>query len=480
MKNLCDKPMNLKLEKIISGLTYLFVFLLSWQTVWIFDERFIGGAKWQWGTGQIYGTEVLLWIILLLYLFNIQYSVFNIKKILNIKYLILKHKLKAGLILSIWLFIFYSGLSILWSAAKWPAYYNWFHLLEGAALFFLIIASRIDWKKIMLALALSGSAQALLACWQFFSQTIAANKWLGLAAHQASEAGTIVVQGNFGRYLRAYGTFAHPNILGGFLAVSFLSVLILYFANLKNLYPLNDLRRVWRAWCYDLLLIVSALVLLAGLFFSFSRSAWIALAVAAIFYIIFKLKDRNLFKANIRGAVKICLPILIMLGCLLYIYWPLVFSRVDLSGRLEAKSVQQRLDYYGQAGDVIANHWLLGTGLGNYTYALYRQNPQAPGWSFEPVHNIYLLLFAELGIVGFLIYLFFLAFFIFNIKYSILNINTNSKSIKSVKSSGVYLLAIIIICFFDHYFWTQYVGIILGWLVLALSVKIDNDYEKNI
>ena len=105
--------------------------------------------------------------------------------------------------MSIWLFIFYSGLSIIWSAEKWPAYYLWLHWLEGAALFLVLIRSKIEAQKILWALSLSGAIQAIMAIGQFLAQSVPANKWLGIAAHSAGSLGEMTLIAGGERWLRA-------------------------------------------------------------------------------------------------------------------------------------------------------------------------------------------------------------------------------------------------------------------------------------
>ena len=56
--------------KIISLLinygTLIFVFLLPWQVRWIYHEAILNGQIWEYGRFSLYGTEILLILILLL------------------------------------------------------------------------------------------------------------------------------------------------------------------------------------------------------------------------------------------------------------------------------------------------------------------------------------------------------------------------------------------------------------------------------
>ena len=56
------------LKRLNQTLIGLFIFLLPWQTAYIFNSQNINGAKWQYGSGLIFVTEILLWLIAILQL----------------------------------------------------------------------------------------------------------------------------------------------------------------------------------------------------------------------------------------------------------------------------------------------------------------------------------------------------------------------------------------------------------------------------
>ncbi|MFZ1735534.1 MAG: hypothetical protein WAU31_01215, partial [Candidatus Moraniibacteriota bacterium] len=47
-------------ERVKNFLWYTFVFLLPWQTVWIFREVFVDGEKWQYATIGMYVSDIVL------------------------------------------------------------------------------------------------------------------------------------------------------------------------------------------------------------------------------------------------------------------------------------------------------------------------------------------------------------------------------------------------------------------------------------
>ncbi len=56
------------LQKILTYFVKLFLLLLPFQTVWIYDEMFLNGVKSQWGTSGFYVTEGLLWVSIILFI----------------------------------------------------------------------------------------------------------------------------------------------------------------------------------------------------------------------------------------------------------------------------------------------------------------------------------------------------------------------------------------------------------------------------
>jgi len=131
---------------------------------------------------------------------------------------------------------------------------------------------------------------------------------------------------------------------------------------------------------------------------------------------------------------------------------------------LEVNSIELRFTFTEQAMQLIKNDLWTGTGIGSYTLGVYQQiNSTWPGYYYQPVHNIYLLILAELGIFGFVIFGLILLLLLYNLKASATSLE---KTIMTLM-----LVAILIISLFDHYFWTLYSGLLMLWIILALNLK---------
>lgn len=422
------------MTKLFEKLVLLFLFLIPLSTVYIFDEKFSGGEKWQFGTGAIYATELLLWLIFAIFI------IIQIKtgKIIALAALTTKFKTPdyrlviTGLI---WLFIFYAGLNILWASDKSTATYLWIHLLEAGSLFFILLISQINTKKIAGALLLSGAIQALFASQQFFSQKIVGQKWLGLVARTPDQLGGLVIEADGGRWLRASGTFNDPNLLSGFLALTLIAGCYFYTHT-----------------TYKKITLALITLTTYGLFFTFSRGSLIALTIGLLIWLLGQ-------ATTWRKSIPPVATIILTLVTLTIIFSPLVFSRANPTGRLEQKSIQERSTQNMTAVNIFKQHPLFGIGYNNYTYILMQRQPGLPAYRYQEVENNYLLLLTELGLVGFLIYLFLILLL-------------SWQTIRTRNYWGLALfVAILTLGIFYHYVYSQFSGLILLWLVFFLTLN---------
>ena len=198
---------------------------------------------------------------------------------------------------------------------------------------------------------------------------------LALEVNQAGAA-RIVTEGV--NWLRAYGLTFHPNVLGGFLVVG----LLLGLPLLGRLY-------IQPVWC----------LLGLGLILSFSRSAWLAAGITIPFVIIwFYIRQPNLRR-----------PLGYILGSTLFIsilalgiFWNSFISRLNpLSSMVEFTSITGRGELLRIAFQTIAEQPLFGVGPGNFPIAVI--NSQAPA-NPHYVHNVALLLAAEIGVVALILW----------------------------------------------------------------------------
>lgn len=436
-----------KIKTIIEYGFYLFIFLLPWQTRLIWQDAYLNKYVWEYGRLSLYGTEILLWLVLFLYSFWL----FKTRRLRKLQFSEFLARLKKPEVLIYWLlvlFLLIAGLSVIWSLNAQLAYHSWFFLIEAGAMLAMVLVFSFKLQKIAIVWVGSAAIQGVFAIWQFFVQYTFANKWLGLAEHFSTVGGSIILQTESERWLRTYGSLPHPNILAGFLVIGLLFLIYLAF--------------IAKDRGQRLFVLVSLVAIMPALFFTFSRSAWIALITSLVVLSFWLFKHKHYLWQN--TFFKILLLILIIFSVLGFNLREPLMTRITGEQDLEIASINLRVAFTKQAWELIQGSPVKGTGIGNYTLGVFQKiNGSWPGYYYQPVHNIYLLILAELGIFGAMVFgviiillLWFLA-------------KTASSLEKII--SFLALFSILIIGLFDHYFWSLYFGIIVFWLILALNLK---------
>lgn len=134
---------------------------------------------------------------------------------------------------------------------------------------------------------------------------------------------------------------------------------------------------------------------------------------------------------------------------------------------LNNKSISARLEFYGDAIELIRENWLLGLGGGGWA-SLY-QSVQERFYTARDVHNHYLQVFVEAGILGFLAYLSLVVFSVLNPLISFFKTRDDRyRMYLSGILCGFFSLAFHSVMDFDM----SYTSIgLLFWMLIALSMS---------
>lgn len=422
-------------KRLIAYSFYSFVFLLPWQT-----KLILRGDVVNFREISLYISTVFLIISLfLLFFYKIKWTKDETRV--------------SGLWLSLTGLEVFILLSFFFASDQVLAFYHYVLILLGIGLFYLLREgndkyqyeeSILDETKIIYTFLVSIFFQASLGIYQFLSQSAFAWKYLGLAEHNPNVLGTAVVESVSGRWLRAYGGFDHPNVFGGVLAITLL-VAVYLLARKKVIRSKTEMSG-------SLLLFVFYFVGLLALFFTFSRAAYLAFFVGLICLLIINIRQKDHW---ILGRFLALVFFSVVMAVLIaFPYRDLLMTRGSGESRLERKSFDERIEYTYQAKEVISQHWLTGVGTGNYTnYLEIRDQSSKDSWSYQPVHNFFLLLWAEAGIGA----LFSVLVFFYYLK-------------KDRRTSFFWAVfpAVIVLMLFDHWFLTLPFGVIFLFLVLGL------------
>ncbi len=200
---------------------------------------------------------------------------------------------------------------------------------------------------------------------------------------------------------RASGTFTHPNILGGFL---FCSVLASFYLFMKT------------ETKSKLVLLISIIFLqVFTLYVAFSRSAILALVLATFIwgFLQFKtiIKHRDFRSPAFYRFIILASAILVSSLFCIGIFYSQLIARGGIINynAVTTYADSERIQYLKMAIDMIEEHPLLGIGFNNFQ--LY-EDPIQPGYPghvfFSKVHNIYLLIASEMGLISVGLFLLFI------------------------------------------------------------------------
>ena len=229
--------------------------------------------------------------------------------------------------------------------------------------------------------------QSSVALGQFVFQRDLVLAWLGEPPLDRQLAGVSVVMRGAERWLRAYGLTNHPNILAGTLAPLLLLLLVLA----------RDLPSRQRRFLPPLFALGCA-----ALFATLARWAAVCFALGVGLNLLPWLADglRRRRWTVAPWAAALALAAGLAIGLMFVIYGDAVVGRaVALESPVESRSLWERGRDTEIAVHLRAERPLPGVGLGRYlTYARALDR-----WA-ETVHNIPLLMGAEMGLLGLLLW----------------------------------------------------------------------------
>ena len=256
--------------------------------------------------------------------------------------------------------------------------------------------------------------------------------------------------------LRPYGTFPHPNVLAGYLLVGM--ILILY--RIKN-YESRIMNHG------KTLLIFSMIAGTIGLLLTMSRIAiilWLFIVgFHGVTHVIKKIKNAKPVIHDSLFIIRI-LVVLVFIGSI-FMLSPLGHRFTNL--KLADESIVVRQELIKSSLLMIKENLFLGVGLNNFLIEL-------PGYQkinnyfldLQPVHNIFLLVATETGLIG----LVFFLWFMFKTYQRIMNHELRIKDKNPIihNSKFIILTAVLILGLFDHYFLTLQQGQLLFSFILGL------------
>ncbi|OGC60043.1 hypothetical protein A2890_02570 [candidate division WWE3 bacterium RIFCSPLOWO2_01_FULL_53_14] len=394
------RKLEFSTRKVPTILILLFSFILilfpsNLAKHFIFSQSYVLGLLIDYLSPALYLTEILVVLLLLLSLPQLLRRKFSPSPK---KLLILGGIFLAALLPSVW-----QGSFDLIGIWRWLELALWL----GFGFWVAVFVGEKGQKNVFSLLGIAVFWVSLLALGQFLTQHSIFGYWfLGEPELSPSLGGMALGSWGGKEVLRAYGTFPHPNVLGGIL-----SVILVWLAGQKR----------WATFGAGA----------GAVLFSLSKTAWVSLLGGL--GVFFLLSFKSLFPSV--AAVT--------LGD-----WQL---RDDYS-------VTRRIELLESAGEMVKSSPWVGVGLGQFTRTLPDFGiPTGLSLFVQPAHNIFALVAAESGVLALMAFL-ALLFFAFR------------QTIRHRQWwLTISLIQLFFLGMFDHYLYTLPQGLFLFSLVLGLS-----------
>ncbi len=246
--------------------------------------------------------------------------------------------------------------------------------------------------------------------------------------------------------LRPYATLPHPNVLAGQIALLLPFIVYCFYMQRGNNWKIIYLT-IYCVFLSALILTMSRATIIASYLAVFTTSVWV-------------LNKHKKKLKSIMLAVSIFSTILI---------FPISLYRFESLFNLNDSSIVERLSLVKASSRILFNNSLFGVGLNNFIFYLpttLKNTSTTP--LLQPVHNTYLLVLVELGLVGlfFLMYLLLLCYK-----------RTLIKKFPTNMLFFITLMQVIIILSIDHYLYTLWQGQLLFTILIAFMISKETRYE---
>ncbi len=285
--------------------------------------------------------------------------------------------------------LLFVGVNIVLAGNRWEAGYKWVRIGQWAITFgiFKLQSSNFNIKKML---------EWIIPCWVVVEAFLVVGQvvmghnvggifyWLGERRFSFNTIGIAQMSWWGNGVVRAYGTFSHPNSLAGFTLISWL-----LWSRYQNLQSSNfnlQKKTIW--WVVNWLMIL--IMVLAG-----SRIVWLIL-LAKLLITNYQLLITNK-KKKIGWGVAVVGMILILVGYLGN------KGNQGILGGWDTESLSKRLELNLVALGMIKENPLFGVGAGNFLNKLPEYQQAYRFYWLQPVHNIFLLAWSEVGSLGIII-----------------------------------------------------------------------------
>lgn len=387
-------------------LTILWLLLIPTQLgrhFWL-DESSVMGVRIDFLSIILYATDIA-WFLWILNKLRVGSCRFRVKELFCFQNFIL---------------LLFVVINIIFAEARWVALYRWFRLWQWWVTWQLIRKKKLETRngKLETQKIIKNNLRWIVPLWIIFesflglAQVIKGGSingifwWIGERKFTYGGIGIAQIRFFDEGWIRAYGSFSHPNSLAGFLLLAwwywrtnlppapfFDKTGVKYFSFTRIFYWVVN----WSA--------------ILGIVLSGSRVVWV---LTLLMLIVEQLPLGKNFWKDRKFIGKIFLfsgVIMLLLGLI-----SINYRIKDFLGGWDIQSLQKREKLALSALKIIKDTPLFGVGLGNFLVKLPSYQSAGFYW-MQPVHNIFLLLWSEVGILGMLLFLVYISESFLKIKW---------------------------------------------------------------
>lgn len=385
-------------------LVFLFIFFLPTQfgKHFFLPFSYISGVRVDYLAPTVYVTDIIVFLLILTHLDEYRKM--------------LKNK-------TIQLILFFLSVTLIFAISRDFGLYKFLKVIELFAVAAIFSSARINKKTLFYAFLAAAAVQTYIAVLQLiFKHSLNGDFYfLGERPLNLSLSGVAKAALDGVQMLRPYGTFSHPNSMAGFFVV-------LYGYYLFNKPAVNK----FLLWIF---VVLSATLVII----SFSKVTISVFFLTTLWYLIRQKKPGS------NGSMRA-----ILITAVAFV------SAVFFKASTDPLTIEKRLALTYDSLSIIKQNLLTGVGPGDYLYAQAQFPQKYPSFTMQPVHNIFLLTIAELGIP--------IGFFIFYVLAKRLRVHARTPYI-------IPFLAILATGSFDHYWLTLQQNWLLMGVVWGLTMS---------
>lgn len=287
------------------------------------------------------------------------------------------------------------------------------------------VSTKEQMKFYLSIFVMAGTIAALYGLYQYFFGDIYSQEWLDGNMFEEIK-------------MRVYSTFSNPNVFGEYLLLV-IPFSVALFIDTKG-------------WFGKLFWLGNFGVLMLALVLTFSRGCWLGIIFSL--FLLAVLIDKRLIWAGV--AALILLP---------FVLPESILSRFTSIGNMADTSTSYRVYIWLGTIAMLKDYFLSGVGLGttsfNLVYPLYAYNDIVAPHS----HSLYLQLFVEYGIVGFIVF----AGIIYNFYKETIISYLKNKSYLTMAS--IAAITGFLVQSATDYTWYNYRVVLIFWMVLAIGIS---------